>query len=64
MGDESQPPLTDEELKDIRNLLEADRRVKWAMAKVKAAVLWLAAVVGAFIFLSDAFVKFIKALVK
>ena len=38
--------LTDEELRELRGILEADRRMKWLMASARIGAIWIAAIVG------------------
>lgn len=59
-----EPPLTDAELEEIRELLEANRRAKWLMDKIKAVALWSAAVIGGFTLLGDVIIKVIKGMLK
>lgn len=58
------PPLTSKEIEALRNLLEADRRAKWLMSKVKSLAVWLSAVFGCFILVGDTIVKAVAILVK
>lgn len=45
MADERQePPLTDDELKAIRETIEQDKRAKWLWASIR---LWSASIAGA-----------------
>ena len=39
-------PLTAAELKELRELMEADRRVKWLWAVIRRTVIWVSAVGG------------------
>lgn len=60
----SQPPLTDKELEEVRDLLEADRRAKWLMERLKGIALWTAAVVGGCTLLWDTLARIIKGMIK
>lgn len=53
-------PLTDEEIREVREMLEADRRVKWLWAGARKVAIWVAAVVGALVVSSEFIVKVIK----
>ena len=50
-------PLTAEELKDLRELMEADRRVKWLWAVIRRTVIWVGAVGGSIAVGWDVLVK-------
>lgn len=59
-----EPPLTESELKELRDLLEADRRAKWLMSKIKAIALWAAAVIGGLTLTGETIIKVLKGLLK
>ena len=42
-----EPPLTSRERKEIREILEADRRMKWFWAGARRVSIWFAAFAGA-----------------
>ena len=52
-------PFTDEELRELRGILEADRRMKWLMASARIGAIWLAAVVGTVSLLWESVVRFV-----
>lgn len=43
-----EPPLTNQEIRELREMLEADRRVKWFWGLMKTISIWIIAVGGAF----------------
>ena len=44
-----EPPLTDEEIKYTRRMIQTDKRVHWLMAMARTTALWVTAVVTAVI---------------
>lgn len=44
----TKPPLSDDELDHIRDLMVADKRRQWAVSVVRNAAIWLAAVSGGY----------------
>lgn len=64
-GDEAvhERPLTDEEIREVRAIIEADRRAKWLWATIRTGAIWVAAVLGAFVLAWDSFVKVVKSIV-
>ena len=52
-------PLTDEELREVRRIIEADRRMKWLMATARITAIWIAAVAGTVSLLWDNLVRFV-----
>ena len=54
-----EPPLTSIERKEIREILEADRRMKWFWAGARRVSIWLVAVVGLLSVGWDLLVKFV-----
>ena len=50
-------PLTAAELKELRELMEADRRVKWLWAVIRRTVIWVGAVGGSIAVGWDVLVK-------
>jgi len=55
-----EPPLTDEEIRETREMLVADKRMKWLYAAVRRIAVWVAAGVGALVVTWDALVKAIR----
>jgi len=55
-----EPPLTDEEIRETRDMLLADRRMKWLFAAVRRIAVWVAAGVGALVVTWDALVKTLR----
>ena len=55
-----EPPLTDEEIRETREMLVADKRMKWLFAVVRRIAVWVAAGVGALVVTWDALVKAIR----
>ena len=55
-----EPPLTDAELREMREMLEADRRVKWFWAVSRRIAVWVAAAFGALIVTWDGLVRVIR----
>lgn len=57
-------PLTDEELMDLRAMLEKERRIVWFWSTMRVWAGWLAAVVGAYFaakaLLADVATRFVK----
>lgn len=46
MADENKErPLSDEELKYVRNLIEKDKRIAWLWGSLKTYAVWVSAVV-------------------
>ena len=56
-------PLTDAELRDLREVLEADRRMKWVWASARIGAIWIAAVAGTVSLLWDSLVRFVLHIV-
>ena len=56
-------PLTDEELRDLRGVLEADRRMKWLMASARIGAIWIASIIGTVSLLWDSVVRFVLHMV-
>jgi hypothetical protein len=52
-------PLSDEELRDLRHIIEADRRMKWLMASARIGAIWIAAIAGTVSILWDNIVRFV-----
>lgn len=52
-------PLSNEELRDIRRIIEADRRMKWLMATARITAIWIAAAAGTVSLLWDNLVRFV-----
>jgi hypothetical protein len=55
-----EPPLTDAEIRELRELLEADRRVKWFWAMSRRIAVWTAAAFGALAVSWDALVRAVR----
>ena len=55
-----EPPLTDEEIRETREMLVADKRMKWLFAAVRRITVWVAAGVGALVVTWDALAKAIR----
>jgi len=55
-----EPPLTDEEIRETREMLVADKRMKWLFAAIRRIAVWVAAGVGALVVTWDALVKAIR----
>lgn len=55
-----EPPLTDEEIRETREMLVADKRMKWLFAAVRRITVWVAAGAGALVVTWDALVKVIR----
>ena len=56
-------PLTDAELRELREVLEADRRMKWVWASARIGAIWIAAVAGTVSLLWDSLVRFVLHIV-
>ena len=55
-----EPPLTDEEIRETREMLVADKRMKWLFAAIRRIAVWVAAGVGALVVTWDALAKAIR----
>lgn len=44
----TKPPLSDDELEHLRDLMVADKRRQWAVSVVRNVAIWLAAVSGGY----------------
>ena len=55
-----EPPLTDAEIREIREVLEADRRVKWFWATARRVAIWIGAVSGAILVTWEGLVKAVR----
>jgi len=42
----SERPLSDSEIRELRVLMEADRRLKWLWKSIRVTAIWVAAVAG------------------
>lgn len=51
MADEKQCEFTEQELKELRELLETERRVKWLRSTIRNILVWMVGVVGGLTFL-------------
>jgi len=56
---EHERPFTDAELRELRGVLEADRRMKWLMASARVGAIWIAAIAGTASLLWDSVVRFV-----
>ena len=54
-----EPQLTDSELRELRALIEADRRFKWFWATARSVTIWISAAIGALIVGWDALVRLV-----
>lgn len=52
-------PLSDTELRELREILEADRRMKWFWASARRITIWAAAIAGSISVGWEALVKFV-----
>jgi hypothetical protein len=43
----SERPLSDSEIRELRVLMEADRRLKWLWKSIRVTAIWVTAVAGA-----------------
>lgn len=57
-----QPPLTDAELVELRELLESDRRAKWLWSTLRTWSLWLGGVIGAITLTWDSLARVVKSM--
>ena len=57
-----EPPLTDQELSEIREIILADRRAKWLGATIRTWAIWIAAVIGGATVFWDAAERVLKAI--
>ena len=60
---EHQNPLTDEELIEIRGIIEADKRAKWLWATIRTSAIWVAAVVTGFTVFWDTAGRILRTMV-
>lgn len=60
----SEPELTEAERKALRELLEADRRVKWLWASARTIALWITAAAAAGTVLIETFRKAVQSVGK
>lgn len=47
MTDEREPPLTDSERREVRQMLEQNRRASWAWSTLRVWSTWIVALVAA-----------------
>ncbi|MGO1500824.1 MAG: hypothetical protein ACTHWH_06025 [Marinobacter sp.] len=52
-------PLSDEEIRDLRKIIEADRRMKWLLATTRITAIWVAAAAGTVSLLWDNLVRLV-----
>lgn len=62
MAADTEPPLTDEELHRLRQLLQADDRAVWLWSAIKVWSTWIAAVIVAVTLGWDALKRFVVTL--
>lgn len=55
--------LSDDEIREIRAIIEADKRAKWLWATIRTGAIWVAAVLGALMLAWDTLVKIVKSIV-
>ena len=53
------PDLSEEELKAIRSLIEADARRKWAVSAVSQVSIWIAGLAGGYLALKGMALEFL-----
>lgn len=58
-----EPALTDEERRELRRIIEENRRMEWLGTIIRKTAAWIAVVVGAMVLLWDQFVRVIKGIV-
>jgi hypothetical protein len=64
-GDEhNERALTDEEIREIRGIIEADKRAKWLWATIRTGSIWLAAVLGALMLAWDSLGRILRSIVE
>lgn len=51
--------LTDAEIKEVRELLEANRRMKWLWSSSRKVLIWIAAITGTISVGWETLVKFV-----
>jgi len=57
VDEKHEPPLTDDELKAIRETIEQDKRAKWLWASIRLWCTWIAAASGFAILIFEAIFK-------
>ena len=55
--------LTDEEIREVRAIIEADKRANWLWALIRTGSIWVAAVLGALMLTWEAIVKALRAII-
>lgn len=55
--------LTDDELREVRDIIQADKRAKWLWASIRTGGVWMAAVLGGATLFWDSVVRIAKAMV-
>lgn len=63
MSTEDQSPLSDKEILELRQIIEADKRAKWLGATIRTWAIWLAAVIGGATVFWDAAERVLKAII-
>lgn len=64
MADERQePPLSDEELKAMREMIKQDERARWVWSSIRLWSMWLAATVGGLTLTYDTIIRAIRSAV-
>ena len=57
-----QPPLTDEEVAEIRRIIESEKRMKWLWASVRNIAVWIVAVIGGVVLAYESLANAVKHL--
>ena len=60
---DNQQQLTAEELKALREIIEADKRAKWLWATIRNIAVWVAAVIGGISLAWDGLVTMLRHMV-
>tara|TARA_R110000824_G_scaffold3726_4_gene17697 strand:+ start:4444 stop:4635 length:192 start_codon:yes stop_codon:yes gene_type:complete len=55
--------LTDEELAEVRRIIETDKRRMWLMSGVRSVASWVVVVIGALVVFWDAIARTIRSAV-
>lgn len=61
-NEDNQQQLSTDELRELRELLEADRRAKWLWAGIRNVAVWGASVIGFLVITYQSFESMIKHL--
>lgn len=57
-----EPALTDHEIREIRSIIEENKRMEWLGTIIRKTAAWIAVVVGALVLLWDQLVRLIKGI--